>query len=67
MKVLLNRFHLNGDKLGFHPQTQNLQPYLLTQVLTLGVTGLKRYVGAESLCIEQRKVILVVYKREGLD
>ena len=26
MKVLLNSFHLNGRTLGFHPQTQKLEP-----------------------------------------
>ena len=25
MKVLLKRFHLNGDTMGFHPQTQKLE------------------------------------------
>ena len=40
MKVLLNSFHLNGHTLGFHLQTQKLQPYLLTEGLTLGVKGL---------------------------
>ena len=40
MKVLLNSVHLNGHTLGFHPQTQKVQPHLLTQVLTLGVKGL---------------------------
>ena len=39
MKVLLNSFHLNGHTLGFHPQTQKVQPLLLTQGLTLGVKG----------------------------
>ena len=24
MKVLLKRFHLNGNTIGFHPQTQKL-------------------------------------------
>ena len=41
MKVLLGSFHLNGYTLGFHPQTQTLQPRLLTQGLTLGVKGLR--------------------------
>ena len=41
MKVLLNSFHLNGHTLGFHPQTQKLEPHLLTQGLTLRVKGLK--------------------------
>ena len=41
MKVLLNSFHLNGRTLGFHPQTQKLEPHLLTQGLTLGVKGLR--------------------------
>ena len=27
--------------LGFHPQTQKLEPHLLTQGLTLGVKGLR--------------------------
>ena len=36
MKVLLNSLHLNGHTLGFHPQTRNVQPHLLT----LGVKGL---------------------------
>ena len=35
MNVLLNSFNLNGHTLGFHPQTQKLQPHLLTQGLTL--------------------------------
>ena len=26
MKVLLKRIHLNGHTIGFHPQTQNLEP-----------------------------------------
>ena len=25
LKVLLKRFHLNGDAIGFHPQTQMLE------------------------------------------
>ena len=25
MKVLLKRFHLNGNNIGFHPQTQKLE------------------------------------------
>ena len=25
MKVLLKRFHLNGNTIGFHPQTQKLE------------------------------------------
>ena len=37
LKVLLNSFHLNGHTLGFHSQTQKLQPHLLTQGLTVGV------------------------------
>ena len=41
MKVLLNSFHLNGHTLGFHPQTQKIQPHLLTQGLTLGVKKLR--------------------------
>ena len=40
MKVLLNSFRLNGRTLGFHPQTQMLQPNVLTQGLTLEVKGL---------------------------
>ena len=40
MAVLLNSFHLNGYTLGFDPQTQKLEPHLLTQGLTLGVKGL---------------------------
>ena len=41
MKILLNSFHLNRPHtLGFHPQTQKLQPRLLTQGLTLGLNGL---------------------------
>ena len=43
MKVLLNSFHLNGHTLGFDPQIQKLEPHLLTQVLTLGVKGLKDF------------------------
>ena len=39
MKVLLSSFHFNGHTLVFHPQTQKVQPYLLTQDLTLGVKG----------------------------
>ena len=31
MKVLLNSFQLNGHTLGFHPQTQKLEPHLLAQ------------------------------------
>ena len=27
MKVLLKRFHLNGNTIGFHPQTQKLELY----------------------------------------
>ena len=42
MKVLLDSFHLNGHTLGFHPQTQKLEPHLLTQCLTLGLKGLNR-------------------------
>ena len=41
MKVLLNSFHLNGHTLRFHPQTQKLEPHLLTHGLTLGVKGLQ--------------------------
>ena len=26
MKVLLNSFHLNGHTIGFHPQTEKLEP-----------------------------------------
>ena len=37
MKVLLNSFHLNGHTQDFHPQTQKVQPHLLTQGFTLGV------------------------------
>ena len=46
MKVLLNinSFHLNGHKLGFHKQTQRVQPHLLTRGLTLGVKGLSIHV-----------------------
>ena len=40
MKVLLNSFHLNGQTLGFHPQTQKLQQHILTQGLTVGLKGL---------------------------
>ena len=40
LKVLLNRFHLNGHTLRFHPQTLKLEPHLLTQGLTLRVKGL---------------------------
>ena len=40
MQVLLSSFHLNGHTLGFHPQTQKVQPHILTQGLTLGVKGL---------------------------
>ena len=25
LKALLNRFHLNGNTIGFHPQTQKLE------------------------------------------
>ena len=39
MKVLLDSFHLNGHTLGFHPQTQKVQPHLLTQ--GLGVKELR--------------------------
>ena len=41
LKVLLKSFHLNGQTQGFHPQTQKVQPHLLTHGLTLGVKGLK--------------------------
>ena len=41
IKLLLDSFHLNGHTLGFYPQTQKVQPHLLTQGLTLGVKGLK--------------------------
>ena len=27
MKVLLKRFHLNGNIIGFHPHTQKLEPH----------------------------------------
>ena len=37
VKVLLNSFHLNGHTLEFYQHIQKLQPYLLTQGLTLGV------------------------------
>ena len=40
MKVRLNSFHLNRQTLGFYPQTQTVQPHLLSQGLTLGVKGL---------------------------
>ena len=30
-KVLLSSFHLNGHTLGFHPQTQNLEPPCIAQ------------------------------------
>ena len=36
MKVLLNSFPLNGQTLGFHPQTQKVQPHLLTQEFDSG-------------------------------
>ena len=40
MEVLLCSFHLNGQTLGFHPQTQKrVQQHLLTQRLTAGVKG----------------------------
>ena len=35
MKALLISFHLNGHTLGFYPQTQKLEPHLLTQGLGL--------------------------------
>ena len=38
--LLLSSFYLSGHTLGFHPQTQKLEPHLLTQGLTLGAKGL---------------------------
>ena len=29
MKELLTRFHLNGNIIGFHPQTEKLQPPII--------------------------------------
>jgi len=40
-EALLRSFHLNGHSLVFHPQTQKLDPYIMTQVLTLGAGELK--------------------------
>ena len=40
MKVLENRFHLNGHTIGFHPQTQKLVLHYMSPQLTLGVKGL---------------------------
>ena len=37
MKVELRSFHLNGHTLGFHPQTQKLEPPCMTQGLSPGV------------------------------
>ena len=31
MKVLLKGFHLNGNSIGFHPQTQKLELYVLNK------------------------------------
>ena len=31
-KVLLSSFHLNGHTIGFHPQTQKLEPPCTTQL-----------------------------------
>ena len=31
MKVLLKGFHLNGNTIGFHPQTQQLELYVLNK------------------------------------
>ena len=41
MTVLLNSLHLKGHTLGFHPQTQKVQPHILTHDLNLGV---KRFI-----------------------
>ena len=40
MKVLLKRFNLNGNTIGFHPQTQKLKPPYKTLLFTLGVKRL---------------------------
>ena len=31
MKVLLKGFHLDGNTIGFHPQTQQLELYVLSK------------------------------------
>ena len=41
MKGLLKRFHLNGNTIGFHPQTQKLESPYQTPSNTLAVKGLK--------------------------
>ena len=41
MNVLLNGFHLNGHILGFHPQTQKVQPHLLAQGFNSGSERVK--------------------------
>ena len=40
VKVLLKRFHLNGHTIGFHPQTQKLEPPRMSAHLSLGLIGL---------------------------
>ena len=34
------RFHLNGHNIGFHPQTQELEPNFISILLTLEAKGL---------------------------
>ena len=56
MKVLLNSFHLNCHTLWFHPQTQKVQPYLLTQGLTLGSERVKfRITKTDELSVNLRE------------
>ena len=68
MKVLLNSFHLNGHTLGLHPQTQKVQPYLLTQGLNLGVKGLK-YITLFQVCtfifLTEMILKLIAFKLRG--
>ena len=40
---MLNSFHLNGHTLGFHPQTQKLEPQYMSRGFTLGVKGFNDY------------------------
>ena len=40
MEVLLKRFHLNGNIIGFHPQTQRLELPFTAPSFTLGVNEL---------------------------
>ena len=64
MKVLLNSFHLNGHTLGFHPQTQKLQPHLLTQGLTLGEKGLIFFIPLQPRQVSNVHSILIITARD---